>query len=275
MTFDPNKKWDFEIKEIITSFSEGDTPREEQLPLIHKHKNREFFFVLQGESNYFYNNFSYKVTPGTAVFVDSWKPHAMGYTKYDKDLFHLWFHLDQTGELYVSPIYIGEYGDFYLNSPVFKMYPEYSILISRRWNTLLSQENANQQMAEKYLREPMVLILEEIALNEKELNSYKPTSSKQITIEATINSLKRYIKNRNARDCSLTKLEKFTGYDRFYLSHNFKQFTGQTIGDFINKVRWEYTQAALQAGMTQKKISQELGFSSPSTFWNWLQKIKK
>ena len=94
------------------------------------------------------------------------------------------------------------------------------------------------------------------------------------TVDNVVESLKRYIRMSNARDCSLDRLEKFSGYSRFYLSHRFRKHEGCTIGQYIDKVRLRYTEEALKRGLRQKEIAFELGFSSPSNFWIWLRKHK-
>jgi AraC-like DNA-binding protein len=79
----------------------------------------------------------------------------------------------------------------------------------------------------------------------------------------------------NARDCSLSRLEKISGYSRYYLSHRFREYEGCTIGEYIDKIRIQYTIEAMKRGLRQKEIAFELGFSSPSNFWTWVQKHRK
>ena len=94
----------------------------------------------------------------------------------------------------------------------------------------------------------------------------------QGTPDTVIESLKRYIRMSNARGCSLEHLEKVSGYSRFYLSHRFRECEGCTIGEYIDKIRVQYTVEAMKRGLRQKEISFELGFSTPSNFWIWLRK---
>jgi AraC-like DNA-binding protein len=47
-----------------------------------------------------------------------------------------------------------------------------------------------------------------------------------------------------------------------------------TVGEYINKVRLEYVRNALKRGVRQKEMAYELGFSSPTAFWNWFRKYR-
>ena len=70
-------------------------------------------------------------------------------------------------------------------------------------------------------------------------------------------------------------MEKVSGYSRYYLSHRFRESEGYTIGDYIDKIRVEYTIEAMKRGLRQKEIAFELGFSTPSNFWIWLRKHRE
>ena len=89
---------------------------------------------------------------------------------------------------------------------------------------------------------------------------------------SVIEAVKRYIRMSNGRDCSLRRLEKISGYSKYYLAHRFARSEGCTIGKYIDKIRVQYTREAMKRGLRQKEIAYELGFSTPSNFWNWLQK---
>ena len=123
-----------------------------------------------------------------------------------------------------------------------------------------------------FLRGPLEAILDEISFFLFHDGQSPETTEKS---DIVIESLKRYIRMSNARDCSLNRLEKISGYSRYYLSHRFREYEGCTIGEYIDKIRIQYTIEAMKRGLRQKEISFELGFSSPSNFWTWLQKHRE
>ena len=163
-------------------------------------------------------------------------------------------------------------GDFSLRSPSLPLPEEYVRVLTRRWTFLQQMEKLDQATYESLMLEPLNAILDEIMFQSEWGNAANEGNASNV--DAVIENIKKYIETNNALDCTLEKLEKLSGYNRFYLSHRFKKYTGTSIGAFINNVRRKYTKAALARGMRQKEIAAELGFSSPSNFWNWLQRNK-
>ena len=78
--------------------------------------------------------------------------------------------------------------------------------------------------------------------------------------------------SRNGNGCSLEHLDLLLGCIRCHFAHKFHEKTGITVGKYIDQVRIKYVLWARKRGISQKEIAYELGFSSPSSFWNWLQK---
>lgn len=260
----------FTAKHIISSFSTGTTATEEQLTLSHTHERRELLCVIEGTSRCMFNNQSFEATPGSIFFIDHWQQHANGYLPEDHAMFHLWLSLDTPAAISVTPLRISSHGEYSLRSPSFQLPPEFSMLIERRWNHALQHAQGNPAVFERLLREPVNATLDEISLRLSQYETQPPNTS--LMLVGIIENVKQFIRTTNARGCTLARLEKLSGYNRFYLAHCFRQLTGSTIGAFINDVRLEYTTAALQKGMRQKEIASELGFSSPANFWNWYQK---
>ncbi|WP_314067914.1 AraC family transcriptional regulator [uncultured Vagococcus sp.] len=76
-----------------------------------------------------------------------------------------------------------------------------------------------------------------------------------------------YIKDHITEDITLAQISQEVGYTVPYLSKLFKQFTGITIMDYVNKLRLE--QAIYLMRTTNKKlidISFEAGFPNPKSF---------
>jgi len=63
------------------------------------------------------------------------------------------------------------------------------------------------------------------------------------------------------------------GYSRSYLSRQFKQETGMTLVDFINKTKMEEAKLLLTTGRSIVNISHELGFSSQSYFQTVFKRV--
>ena len=259
-------------RHIITRFSEGASATAADLSNSHVHERREMLYVVEGTSRYMFNNQMFDAVPGSIFLIDSWLPHSTGYLEEDHGLFHLWIYCSPQAHMTVSPIRVTAHGEYSLRSPSITLPVEYGMVIEKRWRHVQQMDTADQAVFERLMREPLNAMLDEVSFQTSKSGS--ETAATSTTVDAVIENVRKFIRTSNARGCTLEKLEKLSGYNRFYLAHRFKQCTGSTIGAFINEVRREYTEAALQRGMRQKEIAAELGFSSPSNFWNWLQRHK-
>ena len=261
------------VKNIITGHSPGENSGECNDFSSSTHPQRELFYVLDGNSRYMLNGKVFEAVPGAFFLIDNWEPHAFGYRKQDHDLLHLWLHVSEREQSISGDfLSIGQGGEFSSISHRVHLPREHYTMLSRRWNALNEEKNVSQDMVISYLKGPLEAILDEIFffLFHAE-NSSRESEKSDIVIE----SMKRYIRMTNARDCSLSRLEKVSGYSKFYLSRRFREYEGCTIGEYIDRVRIQYTIEAKKRGLRQKEIAFELGFSTPSNFWIWLRKHRK
>ena len=84
-----------------------------------------------------------------------------------------------------------------------------------------------------------------------------------------IERVQNYIEINYGRNSSIAELEKFSGYNRYYLMRLFKAQTGFTILQYINQIRKRVAEDALKRNISQKEIAYQLGFFSPAAFWLW------
>ncbi len=81
--------------------------------------------------------------------------------------------------------------------------------------------------------------------------------------------IQRHIETHLAESEDLDALAHLSGYSKFHFSRIFKKCTGLTVHEFINQCRIDHAQSLLDAGEPCKAIASELGFSSPTAFFNW------
>ena len=153
--------------------------------------------------------------------------------------------------------------------PIFFPYA-FADLLQKRWHLVKAQGIITAESLNNYLRTPLTYILEEVLLKLEERQEESANGNIDI-----IRSIKKYILNRQGCECSLEKLEAFTGYSKFYISHLFKEKTGSTIGKYVNTIRIIYTAEAEIHGIPYKEIAKQLGFSSIQAFSPWHKKHKK
>ncbi len=213
------------------------------------------------------NDSVYELSPGCASIVDRFVPHSFGYTDQDRDLMHLWVSFGNRSR-HGFVCHVREAGKYEIIQAV--MFPAELIqLFLQRWEQLAEQQNISDRTVMDFMQLPVELLINEFFLKTR----YPAAEKLHMTNISGV--VKNYIRNCNGRDCNMAKLSDVLGYSASHLAHVFRLETGMSIGDFINVVRLEYTQQALENGMTQKEISNELGFASYTSFWNWFQKYKK
>ena len=234
---------------------------------LHKHSFREMLFVVAGKSQFILNGRLHELSDGSVVLIDSWIPHSYGYTESDHNLVHLWFHFCDN-ELNVHWCNVGFHGQ-YTFAITMPLPSHVQTLFVSRWNELKKQREITPELKTFYLQSPFRCLLEELVL------LMTPKEKTVSDLPDIVHSVRLYIESQNARDCSLEHLEKIFGYNRFYLSHRFREVMGFSVGTYINQVRLAFTGNAIAKGFKQKEIAYELGFSSSAAFWKWYQKNKK
>ena len=257
------------IRNFICRSMPGKTVRSGEAVQLSKHAMLELFFVIRGESRFQMDDKVYDIRPGNMCVIEPWVIHASGFYPDDHDLFQIWLHLGRD-QLRVHFIQVEKQGHFRMSmAPMIFPY-SISAMLRNRWHLAKENGDITPDSLNKYLRTPLTFILEEILL--KLEHRQKKSENSNIDI---VESIKQYIINKQGARCSLDKLEEFTGYSKFYISHLFKEETGLSIGRYINDIRVKYTAEAVLCGIPYKEIASQLGFSSVQAFSPWNKKNKK
>jgi len=272
IAFNPEKLSAFDdgIVKIYCKHSPGKIQTENALPGIHQH--REILFVLQGEIVFPLNHKLMSVEPGNAVLIDSWVPHCARYSPSDRNLLCLWFFLFQS-RLIAYVHQVDGVGNVTYATDVIELPFDLSMSVNRRWDDL-NQLPSDEIPAnvDRFMKEPLTLLLDEFRLHlwKKE----QPAEGRDDNL-SFVKSIQRIIEAKNGCDCSLEQLEKFTGFNRFYISHTFRKMNGLTIRDYIDKVRMNFFESALKRGLSRKQIAFELGFSNSSSLSTWFRRYSQ
>lgn len=244
----------------------GGEPLTEEIPpdmVCHEHGHREILYVIDGECNYQLGKNWYHLTPGDAIFIDSWQTHSFFYRQSDSNLTHLWFSIHRQ-KLSVNLTRVESTGRvqrrmLYVEAPQIATH-----LLSVNWDRARGAKAENSGFYHEQLKLAFALMLNEMIfayLSEDE-NVERSKS------ENLIDYIADYIEVNHGKDCSLSQLEKLSGYTHCYLSHLFRKYYGKTIGAAINEARMRYVVEQSWMAST-KDIADELGFSSVMTFWRW------
>ncbi|MBP1583534.1 MAG: AraC family transcriptional regulator [Victivallales bacterium] len=222
------------------------------------HQEREILLVLEGNTSFLLNDRLYTTQPGSAFFINHWVPHQAEYGDLSNSpsFVHLWVHL-HPGRMFVQ-IFCHPRQLLYLQD----FSPALPAVLENRWDKAEKETTTRQRRLEilqsisRLAKEEIILFLE---------HSQSSHGKSTISLAAWLHN---HIAANFGRGCSLTTLEKLTGFSRFYLMRCFKQEYGQTMGDYINDLRRQFLKSA-SSQMTQKEMAAQLGFQSASAFWLW------
>lgn len=257
------------VKKIISQYSPVSRTDEVSRFQRSSHLKREMLFVIQGTSSFMINNSVYPSEPGTLFFIDSWIPHAFKYTPEDDALQHLWIHFEENRHHLLAVVMDIENGKISPLKNILFLRPEYAEILKYRLEQFDLSEQKDSRILEICIRDAVNGILSETAF---QLYHQELLQNKKKRVSSVIESVKAHITLCNGRNCSYKELEQISGFSASYLSHQFRECVGMSIGKYIDQARIDYTVAALKRGMKQKEIAYELGFSSPVNFWSWLRK---
>lgn len=89
--------------------------------------------------------------------------------------------------------------------------------------------------------------------------------------QAVVAAICDHIDETAGRGDDLGSLARLAGYSKYHFARMFKRETGMTVLEYIDARRLSRARERIAAGRTYAEIAEELGFSSPQSFWRWYQ----
>lgn len=126
-------------------------------------------------------------------------------------------------------------------------------------------------LADQYIRnvESAKTVAECSEINSTMLDNYinRVHKYKISLVSAPIKAVCDYIDINLVKNPTLDELASFSNYSKYYLSKKFKQEIGETVTDYMNKLRIERSKELLQnTTLSIHAIGEQLGFCSSSYF---------
>jgi len=84
--------------------------------------------------------------------------------------------------------------------------------------------------------------------------------------QKVIQAMQEYIATHLGEDLSLELLARVAGYSPYFFHRIFREYSGKTVKEFINQLRYEKACGLLRQSMSVASAAQALGFSSPYSF---------
>jgi YesN/AraC family two-component response regulator len=234
----------------------------------HHHDYFEVFYFLGDEMSYFIESKTFELKQFDLVFIDKYTYHKTKYTNnssreriitiFDESMLNIIDNPDIQQKIkqlfiYKKISFPQELNKFLLDSFKNRLLPTYATA-----DSLISQMKAKLILLE--------ILLSIIEWVDKGIVSVEETAL-TTTKEKRISNVMSHINNNFASDITLDLLASEFFIDKYYLCHTFKDVTGISVMDYINKKRLIEAERLIKySDMSITEISSCIGFNNVSYF---------
>lgn len=239
---------------------------------FHQHPFYEVFFFLNGNVNYTIEGKTYKLRPGDILLTNSLdihRPEISPGKPYERIVIWLedrFFERIRTGGDDLSACFAdAARKDYRRLRPSHGSFIRLKTLCNRISNEQGSQSLGSYTLVCAYLFEFLVEVC----------RCYYETPDsllEDITEDRKVNSILAYINQNITSDISLDRLSSEFYISKFYLTKQFKRFTGMSIYQYIIKKRITISRDLLRSGASVTGACMECGFNDYS---NYLKAFKR
>lgn len=233
---------------------------------FHEHEFYEVFFFLSGNVSYNIEGRTYLLRPGDILLTDNkdiHKPEVTPGKPYERYVVWITPEFLQEQEKY-GPNLTDCFKDasrkeYKLIRPDGKAVAHLKSILDKILECRESSEFGSSTLEYIYLNEFMVFL-------NRAYFSTPDTIPEDITENKKINKVVAYINENLAEDLSLDRLAEVCFISKSYLSHQFKQYTGLSLVQFIIKKRLTVARNMIQEGTPVMEACMECGFNDYSNF---------
>ena len=209
----------------------------------HLHTSFEFIVILDGEMSITVDHMQYRLTVGQALLIFPNQLHALRTNVYSKHLLCIF-----------SPHLVKAYRNVFSNS-----LPKSNLFVPIPFHVDQLSRLNNEE-------DPLLIkgILYSLCAQFNSTAEYTDSKSREDSLLLKIFS---FVQANYMRDCSLRTLAEHISYHEVYLSRYFKNCTGLTFSEYVNRCR--VNEGAYILRNSQKKIldiAYECGFESLRSF---------
>jgi AraC-like DNA-binding protein len=234
-----------------------------RLRSTHAHAHREVLFALEGDVPYGHPIGIVRCAPGSCLYFEALEPHDDHYPETSAPMRHLWFG--------ISRGWVQLFGFRRL-----KGQPRTSLISAGLDAADLGFEpGAALDRVREISREhpalgrlDLLAVLQAIVARLIE-DGWRDEAARGPRQQQAIEAVRRHIHDTAGVGVSLGGLSRLTGYSRFHLLRLFREITGMSIGEWIDRCRLERARRLRRERKTLAEAAPELGFSSPSALSRW------
>jgi|GEM_PF-2618655 len=238
------------------------------MPLAHRHQSYELYYLkeLSGDAHIYIGDNKFPLKAGCMVIIDSNVTHQ---TDYSQSTYYKRFLLE------VNPSFLKNELGKVIGTPIDLFFQQYTGVhyldkhTSSKIASVLTTIYNESILKEKYYEEVVLLrILEIILLMDRSSEQLAFENALSANQRKTIRPVVQYVVENIRDNLCLEALAEQFHLDKSYLSRIFKQYTGQTVHEFINVKKVEMAQRLLllETASSVSHIAFELGFSNGAYF---------
>ncbi|MBR4072889.1 MAG: helix-turn-helix transcriptional regulator [Clostridia bacterium] len=248
-----------------------DKSSEQYIMPLHWHREFEIIRVLKGELTVHLNNMVYTAGAGDILFVGSGVLHRAEPADciyecavYDLNMLRR-FGSSKVTE-YIMPLIVGDVEiDFYMPADNTKL----AFTVARLFDTLKTQNPYFELEVYGIISQIIYLLYSENKIKSRE--KPKRTAHQNEVITALVD----WIEQNYTEKITLKQLADISRINEKYLCRFFKEFTGQTPTDYINRIRIEH--ACIEMSVNDKSVTVaalDSGFNELSYFSKIFKRYK-
>ena len=237
----------------------------------HRHAHQEFLLVLHGQGQHGLNGDIYPLAPGTVLFFDTFEPHDEFVPAWVADAEHLWIMcLHDQCRLRRLRVTRG----------AIRWLEEWDLLLAADETGLspyrcLAAVGAQSVLPPEFRRLRIQATVEGIiAAAIQALLSGDDPEDRGSFQQRIIATTRRHIEQTAGHGITLDQLARIAGYSKCHFLRLFKQYTGYTVHQYIDRCRAERVDELTVRGLSKTQIAHALGFSCQPAFSRWYQRWK-
>ncbi len=218
------------------------------------HKNIKIFLFTDGNASLQYGSNSFEVTANDIVIMNSDTIHRI----YNKKNLYYYFLIIDEAFCYENGIDV--------EKCIFekKVFDEKAIKLFMDAAESVKNYRENEIFSSTKARCAVLNLLTYLCMNH--LQSFDAVKDNQQFSEKYVKDTIKYLNDHFTEKIKLETLASLCGVTKFYLTREFKRFTGQTIFNYITVLRCKMAQNCLLRGMSVTETAITCGFDDVSSF---------
>lgn len=234
--------------------------------LCHKHDNYEIYLLLNGEVNFYLEQYGYHMEKGSVLFIRPDVFHRLEYlspSAYERVNIHIksrYFRTLNTAQTDLADVLSrrgnGSYVSFHLAQPQI----DELLVKSRELEKSLHWERFGDDILAECLLKEILLMLNNLPHSKKLLQ--KP----EVCVPRIVTNMLAYIDGHLTGDLTIKTMAAVFRHNGQYMSRRFKQFMGVPLQQYILCKRVDLARKYLEEGVALTEVCSASGFRDYANF---------